>query len=296
MKKKIVNLLRIMGLLNTSKMILRCVNFMTIISLNKKTIRTPYLFGIHCKVNEPWMIEVLKKIFNLKHGAFIDVGVNIGQTLIQVKAIEGNRKYIGFEPNPSCNFYVEQLIQKNKFTDCLIIPAGLFVNDSLMKLDLYGDDITNSGASLITDFRESRKNDWIRRSIIVPVYSFNTVKEALNINAFDIVKIDVEGSELEVLNALKSGIIENNPIILLEVLPAYSPDNSKRIERQNKIMQLMIELNYAIYRIVKNRNNKFEGILKIEDFGIHSNLEWCDYLLIPDNELAILETNFSIIV
>lgn len=262
---------------------------MDTIQLNNITIKIPYISGILCKVEEPWMLELLKKIFELKSGPFIDVGVNLGQTLIQAKSLDLNRRYVGFEPNPNCSFYLEHLIKANNFSDCMLVPAGIFTQDSLMKLDLYCDDITDSSASIVSNFRDSGGKNRIYRSIIVPVFRFETIDEALHINDFDVLKVDVEGAELEVLITLRNALIKNNPIIILEVLPAYSIDNIKRVNKQDAIMKLMDELNYMIYRIEKSKDNKFSRINRIENFGVHSDLNMCDYVLVPRNESSEVE-------
>ena len=49
--------------------------------------------------SEAWMTEVIRRLFELKSGAFIDVGVNLGQTLLKVAAADPSRAYVGFEPN-----------------------------------------------------------------------------------------------------------------------------------------------------------------------------------------------------
>ena len=59
------------------------------------------------------MSEVIQRLFKLKSGAFIDVGVNLGQTLLKVAAIDPGRAYVGFEPNPACVDYVWKLIETN---------------------------------------------------------------------------------------------------------------------------------------------------------------------------------------
>ncbi len=38
------------------------------------------------------------------------------------------------------------------------------------------------------------------------------------------IKIDVEGAELEVLTSIKYEIKENHPIIIVEILPAYNKE------------------------------------------------------------------------
>ena len=50
-------------------------------------------------LEEKWMQKILSFILpQIKDDCFIDVGVNVGQTLLKVKSINFNINYIGFEP------------------------------------------------------------------------------------------------------------------------------------------------------------------------------------------------------
>lgn len=137
--------------------ILRKLNYSRKIHINGVEISVPSIRGITCNVVEPWMTDLLDKVLPEQRGAFLDVGVNVGQTLVQVKALDQHRKYIGFEPNPICAFYAQELIKENKFENCTILPIGLFTEDCVLPLDLFSDNEADSSASLIDNFRPDHK-------------------------------------------------------------------------------------------------------------------------------------------
>ena len=61
------------------------------------------------------LIEVNAPILNytdmlIIYKGFIDVGVNVGQTLLKLKSISSEINYLGFEPNPNCVNYLKNLI------------------------------------------------------------------------------------------------------------------------------------------------------------------------------------------
>lgn len=280
--KKIVKKL---GLLSTVKSALKSYNFSRSINIDKVKVNIPFVYGIQCKIDEPWMTEILKRVLKNTKGTFVDIGANIGQTLIQVKAIDANRKYVGFEPNPSCIFYLEILVKANNFADCVIVPAGLYRTDTIVTLDLFGEDITNTGGSIVKDFRAMRSNNKVFRKILVPVYTFETVSKEILIDEIAVLKIDVEGGELEVLESLQKSIDYYKPIIILEVLPVYNKSNSDRLERQQKLEKILFNLNYDIFRIVKEPAKRYKTILKLTDFGIHDNLNDCDYILLHKDQI-----------
>jgi hypothetical protein len=85
--------------------ILKYLNINGNISLNGKLFKIPILEEIgfsNLFISEPWMIDLLKIILPIEKERFIDVGVNIGQTLLKLRSISDNIDYIGFEPNPVC--------------------------------------------------------------------------------------------------------------------------------------------------------------------------------------------------
>lgn len=256
------------------------VVFSKTIKIQDRKIKIPVILGLSCKLTETWMISLLNNILKQKEGAFLDIGVNLGQTLIKVKGIELKREYIGFEPNPTCVFYTKELIKNNKFENCTILPVGLFTEDNVLSLECINNTEVDSAASLIKNLRHSI----IQHRIPVPVFRFQTIANILNIDKISIVKIDVEGAELEVVKSLYSVFNDYRPIVILEVLPVYSNEKKMRKERQEELEQLFCELNYLFFRVDKSANNTYIGLKKIKEIGIHSDLNQCDYVVIP-NEL-----------
>jgi FkbM family methyltransferase len=253
------------------------------IKIQNRNIKIPLILKLRCDWSEVWMIGLLENLLQVQEGVFLDVGVNLGQTLIKVKAIAPQRKYIGFEPNPACVFYIKELIKANQFVDCTIFPVGLFTEDTVLTLDCINDTEVDSAASLIKNFRPDHA---VYHQLMVPVLRFQSITNALNIQTVGIVKIDVEGAELEVVKTLYPLLTEQRPLVLLEILPVYSVENMMRKERQEELEQLFEQLNYSFYRVSKTINDEFIGLGKIEKIGIHSNLNQCDYIVIPDELIA----------
>ena len=278
MRKQIVKLLNKFGLRVYAKSLLRSINYSKSIKVNGVTFKTLKLYGSVCLVSESWMPEILKNIFSVKEGAFLDIGVNLGQTLIEVKSIDLEKKYVGFEPNPSCVFYVEELVKKNRLKNVKIIPVGLWKSDSILTMDLYSDDITNSGGSVIENFWEY-KNQSSKRKLYVPVLQFSTVSKSVQLPDFGIIKIDVEGAELDVLETLSDVILATKPIIIIEILSAYSEENTLRFERLKLIDSLIKNIDYKILRIIEENDESLKNILKINTLDIPDDPNNCNYIL-----------------
>lgn len=240
-------------------------------------IRTLGLGNIY--MSEPWMISLLKKI-DLKDGQFIDVGVNIGQTLLKLKSVNNDIEYIGFEPNPTCVFYSNELIAVNQFKNTTIVPVGIADVNGVLKLNFYSSNNSDPSASIIENFRPDQV---IKFSQYIPVNRVDNISKNVELKNIEAIKIDVEGAEMEVIESLKNLIAENQPFILIEILPVYSAENTFRIERQQRIETILKELDYLIYRVIK-KDNKFEALQQIESIGIHKDLDACDYVFMPKNK------------
>jgi FkbM family methyltransferase len=236
-------------------------------------------------ISEPWMIDLLKIVLKNDDQYFVDVGVNVGQTLLKLKSVSGKIKYIGFEPNPLCVFYVNKLIKENKFENCQLIPTGVSDSTELGVLNFFNNSTTDSSASIISNFRVNQN---IVRREYIPIFQIDEIKNKIDLKNISVLKVDVEGAELQVLKSFHSLIKQCRPIILIEILPTYNESNSSRIERQNEIVQIVTNLNYSIYRVIK-KQYKFIQLLKISTIEIHSDLNQCEYVMIPNDKTEIIK-------
>ncbi|MBP7997643.1 MAG: FkbM family methyltransferase [Chloroflexi bacterium] len=257
------------------------INFIWFIKIGGTRFKIPVIqeMGLgNFTVTEPWMMDLIQDLYKKKTGAFIDIGANIGQTLLKLKSVAPEVDYVGFEPNPACVYYLRELFKANHFKRSIVIPTGLFNADRLMELLFFGLSEVNSGASIIMDFRPTNK---VYERQHVPVFRFDEVHKTLPIEQIAIIKIDVEGAEMEVLQGLQKTLMEQRPFLIMEILPAYNDQNFQRLERQRQIEQFAKEANYSIFRILKTDKERLLGLEDLEIIGIHSDLRKCDYVFIP---------------
>jgi FkbM family methyltransferase len=229
-------------------------------------------------LTELWMLDLLKILLKNEDGGFIDVGANVGQTLLKVKCIQPEIEYFAFEPNPICSFYLQELVKANAFTNTHLIPAGLYTEDRLVELQFLASDPSDSSASVIKGFRPQAKIDHIQ---VVPLFRFESVERLLQFPKIAMIKIDVEGAELEVLQSLGIILSRDRPKILLEILPVYLAGNNFRIGRQESVEQLIAKFDYSVLRVVNDKKGRFLGLKNISRLGIVDNLDLCNYLLVP---------------
>lgn len=265
---------------NLCSRVLSCFNYTVPRIYGKKGVFIPHVMGIKVGISgEAWMLDILRKLLPGKSGSFIDVGVNLGQTLIKVKTIEPDRDYIGFEPNPVCVTYVNRLIQKNGFKNCTLVPVGLFPETTILGLNLYQPNSDDSSASMIAELRPTHE---IKKTIFVPVSTFEATSDVIGIEKIGIVKVDVEGAELEVFQTMVGAIKKDRPLILVEILPVEKGEGLIQLERQKAIEQIFSDLGYQFFQIRKTVKRRFTGLERIHSLSMNRDIQLRDYLLVPE--------------
>lgn len=228
---------------------------------------------------EAWMETLIQKCLTERDGSVIDVGVNLGQTLLKIASLNNKVDYYGFEPNPVCYTYCKELIKRNGLSSFKVLPVGLSDEASVVKL--FGDNDYASGATVVENFRVNTK----RYAVIhhVPVMRGDIVLKEEPIIKINFVKIDVEGAELEVIKGLQDTLIKFKPVIIMEILPVYNVDrlNGKmRKERQDQLLRIIFDLGYTLF-LIKEDAVKLE---RLNEIPVHGNMGTTNYLLIPKGE------------
>lgn len=227
---------------------------------------------------EHWMVDVLEILAGRVDGAFIDVGVNVGQTLLKKTATGAGGRYVGFEPNPACVAYVHRLIDANGLTDCTVYPLALSNEEGATSLNVFRDE-TDSAASLTETCLRDQDGDGRDRTVgayRVPLDAVWPPTEDVGI-----LKMDVEGHELNVVKGARRVLQQWRPVVLCEILPAYSGDDADRLRRQDELLRLFGRLGYDTYRVRKAQDRTYRGVEPIEEIGRHGDMLLIDYVMVP---------------
>jgi FkbM family methyltransferase len=166
--------------------------------------------------HEPCLLTVLRTQLDKRPGTFVDVGVNVGQTLLKVLGLDRNRAYVGFEPQIACCYNVQQFIRLNGLGNATVLPIALSDSNSIMTFYSRGE--YDEMASLMT------QNDVTGVSPVashVQARIGDEVLRELGVEEVCAIKIDVEGAELRVLHGLPETLRANRPPVIFEVLPNF---------------------------------------------------------------------------
>lgn len=260
--------------------IIRCLNFTVGIKVNSRTLRLPILggFGVeNLQLSEPWLTRCLEVLVNEKEGAFLDVGVNIGQTLIKYLSLGCAQPYYGFEPNTQAAYYADSLIRANQCRRAYVIPVGL--SDSTSIGELFMNSELDAAASTTPGFRPA---EYYSTRKHIAIFRGDEVIERIPVGPVAILKIDVEGGELEVLKGLRETIVKHRPFIICEVLPIYEEVSEQGIMRRMRtdaIQQILSDVAYTICRQLHNGR-----IDKLEQIETHKDLDLCEYIFLPNED------------
>lgn len=251
-----------------------------IVDINGKTFQVPLLNGVgeaNISLRENWFTHLARR-FKLTPGThFLDIGANVGQTLLSFRS-EYDNPYWGFEPNPICNYYLEELIKLNGFKEARILPIGLAAEDSLVKF--YSKSGIDTGATIISDFRHGY---YVADEVkYVPVFSLDHL--ALDFGTISLIKIDVEGAELGVVRGMINLIKQHQPVIICEVLDYHSEDSQALAQgNANSLVELIKQMEYSIHRIDHATDKlEFQEVqeIKLKRFD-DSSYDQNDYVFLP---------------
>lgn len=255
--------------------VLRFLNFTISLKLYGNKVIIPIIghLGIyHVFMDEYWISDIFN-IIKQECKICIDIGANLGQTLVKLKAIDKNVKYLGLEPNSNCLFYLEKLIQVNGYPNCTIIPAGLSYTQKMDTIHFLWNEDTDRSATVypVADVSIIKKQ----------ICNFITWNEIPSLNKADLhlIKIDVERAESDFLGQILNS--EINCIIIIEVLPL---ENGEKIDRFEICHEAIINFGYMIFKMNK-RNEKFISLTRLKAFDMYGDLNDCDYLLLKHHHL-----------
>jgi FkbM family methyltransferase len=165
-----------------------------------------YLY-IYLKFRVCPSLENLSIIKNLNFTNFIDVGANNGQFLLLIDYLYPNKTTFAFEPIQLCYNNLKNLFQNNKYIRIYNVALG-----SKNKTEVFYVTENNDSSSFYKPIWNKYK---VKESLSIDVKTgAKMLKKSFLKNS--LVKIDVQGYELEVLKGFSESIV-NIKYILIEL-------------------------------------------------------------------------------
>jgi FkbM family methyltransferase len=193
-----------------------------------------YLYFLGVDAKDRYEVKLIKSMLT-SETVVIDVGANIGQ--ICLLTAKYAKDVHAFEPNTDNFAVLERNIQANPFTN--ITANHSAVSNSDTPIVIYVPRTYNTGA--ISAYPD---NSWE-----VDTETVSTVRlddYCATFASVGLIKIDVEGAELDVLEGASTVLRHHRPVVFMEVTQSI-------LHRANRSVQDVLDyfapLNYQVFRI-----------------------------------------------
>lgn len=221
--------------------------------------RTLYYFGTYEKGTLNFIKEHLPK-----GGTFFDIGANIGlMSIFAARCLSDNGKVYSFEANPETAKLLRYNIKLNKISNIEVVDKA--VGNDTGKIRIYDNwSVNRGGATLIKPEKETN-------SFEVDLIRIDDMAEYSN-SAISMIKIDVEGFELDVLKGLEKILRKTGPP---KLIIECSADRNNHYDSVYEIYDFIKKVNnYRIYKLSnsKERPGHLVEITSKEELPKHDNI------------------------
>lgn len=211
------------------------------------SIKNNFLLDFYLKRVHEQDFKAISYLCHDRSQLFLDIGANVGMSVLSIFTIKPNARVISFEPNPINYPYLDKIAQK--FQNFKYVRAGL--GEEPKTLDFYYPIYNNKHMTALGSCFYNKAQSWLNQDT---VYFFEPNKlkiqkisiDIKTLDSFelqpDFIKIDVEGFEYQVLLGSEKTIKQNRPILLIEGV-----DKDDAVDRQLK------NWNYQAYKFDNDR-------------------------------------------
>ena len=207
-------------------------------------------------------------LFKLASGcsSFCDIGANVGFYTIGALAVNPEIEIRSFEPNKAV---VDRLLRNLSLRDKSSEDSVLIFNTALGEREesnktLFIPGFTGSGGASLRDLHPDEGK------AVEVLTSVTTLDHIIgNDSVIDLVKIDVEGFELSVIQGGIKAIAKHKPTIFIELLRKWmAPFGS----HPQNVLDLLKGLGYECFAISEE---KIQAVEIVDDLTIETNFIFC---------------------
>ena len=165
-------------------------------------------------------------------GWFFDVGANVGLYSWEVRKVSPHRKILAFEPDPENIILLEKTLNGANFQNVEICKCAL--SDRLAEISFFQDTLTSATGCIA-----GKDKPWIEQYLNGSTNEIRVKTETIDSIVSEdknpsLIKIDVEGHEVEVLQGGRNTLSEAKPLMIIESFPP----------KQSTVLSLLGELGY----------------------------------------------------
>ncbi len=202
---------------------------------------------------EPDIASVIREKLP-KGGVFIDVGAHTGaHSLPAAVRVGPSGKVVAFEPNPRTIERLRRNIALSRASNIIVEPVAC--SDAETTLTLFGGPESDTGLSSLSEHNaELEVPGTTALPFSVVGRPIDHVVSELGLQRVDVMKIDVEGAELMVLQGARATLKRFHPMIVIEERPALLISFGAT---SDDLHSLLKELGYDDRRMVNSENFEY---------------------------------------
>jgi FkbM family methyltransferase len=200
------------------------------------------------KIWEEHLARIMSVYLDGSNGVMVDVGANIGASTIPLAAKYNQIRFHCYEPHPEIFDRLKRNIKLNNFNNVEAVNSAVS-NSTEKSLNFYAqksaENMGRSSLKLNTDIKE---HDEIK----VPIVSIDETFSASS-DPVLLIKIDTQGTELEVLQSAEKTIEKFRPTILFELEDRYFLDNERDAAKKT-LKDFFVRLDYSLLNSTNGLN------------------------------------------
>lgn len=138
-----------------------------------------------------------------------DVGANFGYlSLVWKQSIAQNGKVYAFEPHPTIYNSLKKSVSSNQIVNLEVLNKA--VSHASGSIELHLSSTTSNTLQQVA--RQNKAN----KTVAIDMITLDQFVNQNKITSVDLIKIDVDGIELDILKGAKQTIIAHKPIVIVE--------------------------------------------------------------------------------
>jgi len=252
-------------------------NFKILASNKKNKISNALLKK--CHFDNQREIELISKISKKNKVFLIDCGCNYGFYSLYTASLSDRNSVIAIEASPTTAKDFEKNLNLNKFNNIVLKNCAVSDNDDIA---INFNESKNDWESSLThsEFVESKVSK-------IRTQKIDTIIKDEKLNDYSLlIKLDIEGHELQALEGAKNTIEKYKPIIIIELSTYIFNKNDKAFDR---LKFFLTEFDYSIYNTKKILTSLEDIIISINNLDSEHETIGNYYLVYNKNILNLMQ-------
>lgn len=174
-----------------------------------------------------------------------DVGGDQGiYTVFFASKVGNHGRVVTFEPNPESRRRIVANVELNQFRNVEVRPIGLGAQKGKLTFVFPENEPARGSADAGIQAQILREKN--TRTIEIEVNSLDDETSSFGLPEPDLVKIDVEGLEMDVLLGMKETIRKSHPSLFIEV---HGADVQSKDDNARQVVKFLLDAGYSVFHV-----------------------------------------------